>query len=172
MRSSIKNIVMIISFLFLISCGGGGSSGGSSDSPKPSVKTESFSIDGKDISETVIHSIGDASIEMTNINNTPITIKSIKLNNELDTINSNSTCLNKTLKQNETCSINLVINGVYTSNTNIAMTLFTDSIAINTQLSIWNYLYTNNITDQSKKLQFSTLTTLANSNGYVEIKQL
>ena len=169
---SIKNIVMIISFLFLISCGGGGSSGGSSDSPKPSVKTESFSIDGKDISETVIHSIGDASIEMTNINNTPITIKSIKLNNELDTINSNSTCLNKTLKQNETCSINLVINGVYTSNTNIAMTLFTDSIAINTQLSIWNYLYTNNITDQSKKLQFSTITTLANSNGYVEIKQL
>lgn len=164
----IKNLFIILLFSCLIACGGGG---GSTNPVQPTVTNETFSINGHDISTDVIHD-DDTSIEMTNTSASPLSIQSIALNSESDTIKPTSTCLNKTLQQGEKCTIDLGVNGVYTAQSNIKMTVVTDKDVTTTSLPIWNYGYTNNISDPSKKLLFSGGITPANSNGYIEIKQL
>ena len=151
-----KTILLIITFIALLSsCGSGGAS--SSDSNIPQVKTESFSIDGQDINSIMLHTIGKTSVAMINNSTTPLTITNIKLDNESDVIESSSTCLNKTLNQNETCNIDLTITGVYTAKTNVAMTLTTNKGIKSAVIPVFNYNYTNNLS-QNKKLEINALT--------------
>ena len=166
-----KKIILIVFSLFLIACSGGGSGGGGVI--KAAVINETYSIDGKDVTTIdALHTIGDSFIEMSNKNATPLVIQNIQLDNESDAIKSSSTCLNKTLNQNEKCSIDLDIKGVYTAKTNVTMTINTSSGVKKIVLPIWNYNYTNNITDQYKKLKFSTSDTPQSINGYVGVYKL
>ena len=170
--TNIKNIALMMLSVLLIACGGGGSGGGSATGNSASA-TETYSIDGNDINSIdALHTIGDTSIEMSNKNATPLTIQSIQLDNESDTVKSRSTCLYKNLNQNDTCNIDLDIQGVYYYKANVTMTINTNNGVKKIVLPIWNYNYTNNITDQSKKLQFSTNDTPQSTNGYIGVYKL
>ncbi len=174
--ANIKNIALMMLSLLLIACGGGsggGSSGGSTTTNSIST-TETYSIAGNDINSIdALHNIGDASITMAHNSATPLIIQSIQLDNESDTVKSSSSCLNNTLKQNDTCNIDLDIQGIHYYKTNVTMTINTNNGVKKIVLPIWNYNYTNNITDQSKKLQFSTrISSQPNILGDISIDKL
>ncbi len=161
MQNKMINFLFISIFCYILSaCGGGGSSFTQVDSTQAIFTTSDQTIDEN---MQPINTTGDISIQMINTGKNTLNIQSIAIDNDLDFVESSSSCISKNLAPSEQCTITVNINGVYTSSTNVNLMINTNNTQLKQTIKVFNYDYTHNLPD-AQKIQVDALTD--NSHRY------